>query len=226
MIVALGVANPLDDVLLRRLGRDAPELLLGQLGEQLVADLRLGVERRLRVLQGDLVRRIGDLVDDRLDLEQLDLTDVGIELGLDLMLEAERPPGRGEHGFFERRDDDALVDPFLFAHLLDDAIQIGLHVVSFRLPRACPVCRTLRAATVRTTLPERREFVLVVGPRDRIEGDLVRGPVVAGDRDAIGPYGGKDAAERMPRADALRAFARAPACRRTEENDSDASGVD
>ena len=124
---ALGLADALDDVLLCRLRRDAPELLLRQLREQLVADLGVGIERRLRVLHRDLVRRVGDLIDDGLDLEELDLADVGVELGLDLVLEPERAARGGQHGVFEGGDDDALVDAFFLAHLLDDAVQIRKH---------------------------------------------------------------------------------------------------
>ena len=119
---ALGLADALDDVLLCRLRRDAPELLLRQLREQLVADLGVGIERRLRVLHRDLVRRVGGL-----DLEELDLADVGVELGLDLVLEPERAARGGQHGVFEGGDDDALVDAFFLAHLLDDAVQIRKH---------------------------------------------------------------------------------------------------
>jgi hypothetical protein len=118
---ALRLAHALDDVLLRRLRGDPPELLLRELRQQLVADRGVGVERRLRVLDRDVVRRIGDLVDDGLDLEELDLADVGVELGLDLVLETEGATRRREHGLFEGRHDDALVDALLLADLLDDA---------------------------------------------------------------------------------------------------------
>src|SRR5207249_10879356 len=42
--IALRVAHALDDVLLRRLGRDAAELLARELGDQLVTDLGIGSE--------------------------------------------------------------------------------------------------------------------------------------------------------------------------------------
>src|SRR5439155_811728 len=62
--VALGVAHALDDVLLRRLGGDPAELLRRQLGEQLVADLGLGIELAPSLLDGD--ERTHDAADGRL----------------------------------------------------------------------------------------------------------------------------------------------------------------
>jgi hypothetical protein len=200
---ALRLADLLDDVLLGGLRRDPPELVLRELREQLVADLGLGIERRLRVLQHDLIRWIGDLVDDGLDLEQLHFSDVGVELGFDLMLEAERTTRRRQHRLFESGDDDALVDALLLADLLDDAIQIGLHVVSFRLSRACAVCRTLGTAAIRPTLPDDGEFVLVVRTRDRVEGDVVGLVIVTRDRDPIGSDRREHPPERVTHADAL-----------------------
>jgi hypothetical protein len=122
---AFGLTDLLDDVLLGGLRRDATEFLLRELREKLVTDLGLGIERFLGDLHGYLIGRVRDLVDDGLDLEKLDLPDVGVELRFDLMLEPERSPGGRKHGLFEGGDDDALVDALLFADLLDDAIQIG-----------------------------------------------------------------------------------------------------
>src|SRR5881409_2981652 len=134
--IALGVAHALDDVLLRGLGGDAPELLGRELGEQLVADLGLRVDLRARHLERHLVLGVLDVLDHRLDLEQLDLPQVGVELGLDVLLVAERFMGRRQHRFLERLHDDAAVDTLLLAHLLDDAVQVRLHGASLTL-RAC-----------------------------------------------------------------------------------------
>src|SRR5689334_24526692 len=79
----LGIADALDDVLLGGLRRDAAELLRRQLGEQLIADLGLGIHLGARVGESDLVLGVLDLVDDGLDLEQLDLAELGVELRLD-----------------------------------------------------------------------------------------------------------------------------------------------
>jgi hypothetical protein len=62
--------------------------------------------------------------DDLLDLEQLDLAHLGIELRLDVLVGAERPLGGRQHGLLEGLDDDLSIDALLFAHLLDDAIEV------------------------------------------------------------------------------------------------------
>src|SRR5581483_3269108 len=134
--VALGVPDALDDVLLRRLGGDPPELLRRQLGEQLVADLGVGIDLRARFGHRHLVLGILDDVDNRLDLEQLDLADLRVELGFDVLLVPERLLRRRQHGLFERTDDDLPVDALFLAHLLDDAVQIRLHLPSFTAVRA------------------------------------------------------------------------------------------
>src|SRR5207244_230119 len=134
--VALGVAHGLDDVLLRGLGGDAPELLRWQLGEELVADLGLRIDLRVCHLERHLVLGVLDVLDHRLDLEQLDLAQLGVELGLDVLLVAEGLLGRRQHRLLERLHDDAAVDTLLLAHLLDDAVQVRLHGASLTL-RAC-----------------------------------------------------------------------------------------
>src|SRR6266849_22888 len=125
--IALGVAHALDDVLLRGLGGDAPELLRRQLGEELVADLGLRIDLRARHLERHLVLGVLDVLDHRLDLEQLDLAQLGVELGLDVLLVAEGLLGRRQHRLLERLQDDVAVDALLLAHLLDDAIQVRQH---------------------------------------------------------------------------------------------------
>src|SRR5439155_11067304 len=70
--IALRVAHALVDVLLRRLCRDAAELLRRELGEQLVTDLGVGIELGARLGEPHLVLGILHHLDDRLDLEELD----------------------------------------------------------------------------------------------------------------------------------------------------------
>src|SRR5881628_515508 len=135
--VALGVAHALDDVLLRRLGGDPAELLRRQLGEQLVADLGLRIDLCARHLERHLVLGVLDVLDHHLDLEQLDLAQLGVELRLDVLLVAEGLLGRRQHRLLERLHDDTAVDPFLLAHLLDDAVQIRQHQASCPPPQAC-----------------------------------------------------------------------------------------
>src|SRR5437016_4576906 len=86
-----------------------------------------------RALERHLVLRVLDVLDHRLDLEQLDLAQLGVELGLDVLLVAEGLLGRRQHRFLERLHDDAAVDALLLAHLLDDAVQVRLHGASLTL---------------------------------------------------------------------------------------------
>src|SRR5438094_6135794 len=134
--VPLGVAHALDDVLLRGLGSDATELLGRELGEQLVADLGVRIELDARLGERHLILRVLDVVDDRLDLEEFHLAQLGVELGLDVLLVTEGLLGRRQHRLLERLDDDVAVDALLLAHLLDDAVQVRLHGASLTL-RAC-----------------------------------------------------------------------------------------
>src|SRR5205823_15000823 len=134
--VALGVAHALDDVLLRRLRGDAAELLGRQLGEQLVANLGIGVELAPGLVERHLVERVLDGLDDGLDLEQLDFADLGIELGLDVLLQPKGLLGGRQHRVLEGVHDDVPVDALLLAHLFDDAVQIRQHRPLLS-PQAC-----------------------------------------------------------------------------------------
>src|SRR5256712_10297205 len=125
--VALSIPHALDDVLLGGLGGDAAEYLRRQLGEQLVADLGVRIELDARLGERHLILRVLDVVDDRLALEEFYLAQLGVELGLDVLLVTEGLLGRRQHRLLERLDDDVAVDALLLAHLLDDAIQVRQH---------------------------------------------------------------------------------------------------
>src|SRR2546426_7443064 len=125
--IALSIPHALDDVLLGGLGGDAAEFLRRQLGEQLVADLGVRIELDARLGERHLILRVLDVVDDRLALEEFYLAQLGVELGLDVLLVTEGLLGRRHHRLLERLDDDVAVDALLLAHLLDDAIQVRQH---------------------------------------------------------------------------------------------------
>ena len=129
-LFALGVANMLDEVLLGRLRRDAAHRRGIQLDQNFVADFRFGIVFRARLRDVGLGRRVGDLLDDGLDLEQLDFADLGIEARLDIAVGPERAPRRRMHHLLDRVDDDRLVDAFFLADLLDYPVQIDLHSAS------------------------------------------------------------------------------------------------
>ena len=74
-LFSLGVADVLDEVLLGRLRRDTAHRRGVELDQNLVADLGLGIVLGARLIERGLGQRIGDLLDHRLDLEQLDLAE-------------------------------------------------------------------------------------------------------------------------------------------------------
>jgi hypothetical protein len=120
--LSLRVAHALDDILLGRLCGDAAEISGVELREQLVADLRLGIEALARLVERDLHGRVLNRLDDGFGLEELDLADLGIELRLDLTLVAEGFLRRRYHRILEGADKDRLVDALFLADLLDDPI--------------------------------------------------------------------------------------------------------
>ena len=77
-VLALRLANALDDHLLRGLGENAPEARRVELDADLVADLGVGVELVGRV-EGDLGGVGGHLVDHLAELEELDLAEFVVE---------------------------------------------------------------------------------------------------------------------------------------------------
>ena len=76
-VLALGLADLLEDHLLGGLRRDPPEVLGRPRELDLHVDFRFVAVELLRFGQRDLVRRIGDLVDDALDRAELDLSGLG-----------------------------------------------------------------------------------------------------------------------------------------------------
>ena len=157
--LALGLADPLEDHLLRRLRGDAAEVLGGDVGaldERRVdvgpVDLQVLVgDEDVRVLAGlDLLllelgdRALAGLLDQahldvgrQLDREDLEVPALGVELD-------GRVPGgvrgllvRGEQGVLERVDQGVLFDPLLALDRLDRLDDLSAHLSpsSTRLPR-------------------------------------------------------------------------------------------
>ena len=103
--VALGVAHPLQDHLLGRLGGDATELLRGQLHLELVLELGLAVELA-RLVEADLELLVGDRLHDLLPGEDAEVARVAVELHPDIVgqrpwsswrrTRAQTPPPRRE----------------------------------------------------------------------------------------------------------------------------------
>ena len=75
-LFSLGVADVLDQVLLGRLRRDPAHGGGVELDQNFVADLGLGIVLGARLIDCGLGLRIGDLVDHRLDFEQLDFAEL------------------------------------------------------------------------------------------------------------------------------------------------------
>src|SRR5208283_3934756 len=129
-LFALGVANMLDEILLGRLRRDSAHRGGVELDQYFVADFRLGIVFRARLGHVGLSRRVRDLLDNSLYLEQLDFAEFRIEPRLDIAVRPERAPRRRMHHLLDRVDNDRLVDAFFLAYLLDYPVQIDLHSAS------------------------------------------------------------------------------------------------
>jgi hypothetical protein len=121
-VLALGFANALDDHLLGGLREDAPEARGVHLDADLVAHLRVGIEAP-RLLLGDLRRRVGDLVDHLAELEELDLSQILVEAGIDLHLLAPLLARGLLHRLLEGGDDFSGLDALVFRDLVDLAFQ-------------------------------------------------------------------------------------------------------
>ena len=129
-LLALGVANMLDEILLGRLRRDAAHRGGIELDQNFVADFRLGIVLCARLGHVGLGSGVGHFFDDRLDLEQLDFAQFGVEPRLDIAVRAERAPRRRMHHLLDRVDHDRFVDALFLGDLLDYPVQIDLHTAS------------------------------------------------------------------------------------------------
>jgi len=121
-VVALGLADHLDDHLLGRLREDAPEARGVELHADLVAELGFGIEA-VRLLERDLGGGVGDDLDHLAEFEELDLAEILVVAGLDLALLALRAPRGLLHGLLDRADDLLAVDSLVLGDLVDLAFQ-------------------------------------------------------------------------------------------------------
>ena len=126
-VVALGVAQALDDHLLRGLGEDAAEVRGVELDADLVAGLDLGIVVAARLGDQDLGVRIRDLFDDLAELEELDLADLVVVTGLDLLVLAEAPARGLAHRLFEGARDLLGIDALVLGNLIDFSLEISQH---------------------------------------------------------------------------------------------------
>ena len=100
------------------------------LEEQLVTQVRLeGVG--LGLFERDLAPTGLDLLHHVDDLEEVDHARLVIERRLELELGAEGLLRRRQDRLFQRLDQDVLVDPLIFSHLLDDHIQVQVRLHRF-----------------------------------------------------------------------------------------------
>ena len=117
-VLALRLADLLQDDLLRGLGRDAPENV-GRLRQlHRVVELERLVDG-LRLLERDLQRRVLHGLDHALDGEDLDQAGLGIEAGVDILVGLVVLAGSGHHRVFQGGHDDLGVDVLFLADLLD-----------------------------------------------------------------------------------------------------------
>ncbi len=148
--VALGVAHPLQQHLLRGLRSDATEgasrlLQLEKVTELLVlrprlfgifrppehlkaelfAELRLEAPP-LGVFESDFALGLAHFFDDRHILKEVDLTGLVAETRFQLARRPERALGSLQNGGLDGVDEDLFVDPFFFGDLFEDEAEVGL----------------------------------------------------------------------------------------------------
>jgi hypothetical protein len=145
-VLALGLAHFLEDDLLGRLRCD-PSEDVGGLGElDLHVHFGLFAIQLLGLAQGYLERRIVHGVDDLLHCEEIDLTGLGIEAGLQVLVRLVGFAGCGQHRVLDRRDDHRRFDVLLLGDRVNQLLQRTHHCLNFLAiqlskirPRAAPV---------------------------------------------------------------------------------------
>jgi hypothetical protein len=125
-VVALGLANLLEDHLLRGLGRDAPQHVRGLRELDLLAHLGLG-DQVPRLVEGDLGLRDLDALHDLPDREHLDLAALVVEAASEVLRTLVVLLRGGEDRVFDRRDDHVGVDVLLAADLIDLLSELACH---------------------------------------------------------------------------------------------------
>src|SRR5262245_4945607 len=113
-VVPLGLADFLQDDLLRGLRSDAPQVFHRARQFEHVADLRAFADFQVGLFDGHFLRRVGDLFDDRLDRVQLDRPGLLVVPRVQVFAGFKMLARSGHHGVFDRADDDLGVDLLLF----------------------------------------------------------------------------------------------------------------
>src|SRR5712691_6517654 len=124
--ITLGVADPLQDDLLGRLGGDTTELLRGQLDLDLVLELRLGVQLA-RLAERDLELGVGDALHDFLAREDPERPRAPIQLHARVVGHPHGLLGGRQEGRLQRLEEDLLVYPLLRRHLADHVDELFVH---------------------------------------------------------------------------------------------------
>jgi hypothetical protein len=126
--LALGIAHTLNNILFGCLSGNAAEHAGIQLTQKLIADFSIRVQALFGLVQGHLNRRIGNILHHRFGFEKLHFANLRIKLRFDFPLMTECLLGSGNHGGFQGGDKDRFINPFFFAYLLDNPVQILLHL--------------------------------------------------------------------------------------------------
>ncbi len=129
-MLALGLADFLEDHLLGGLRRDASEHL-GRLRElDLVADLHLDTFaiQRAGFVDRDFGCGVGDLFDDGLQREEVDLAGLGVEPRLQVFTGLVVLARRGRDGLLDGADDDVGLDALFLRQRFDRLLQRIRHV--------------------------------------------------------------------------------------------------
>jgi hypothetical protein len=153
--VALGLAEPLEDDLLGRLGVDAPEVLgVELLGLDELAHPGVGLVLA-SLIHRELGERVLDLVDDVLRPEHSDLAGLRIDADVNVLV-AFGPPIRGLDGFLDRPDQLLAGDLLLGVELEEGAHEITTHAA----PPALSVFAATHKRNVGVTHVTRRPFTI------------------------------------------------------------------
>ena len=134
-VVALRLADQLDDHLLGGLGQNPSEALRVERHSDVITEFRTRVEP-LRLADEHLGRFVVDGFDHFAKLEELDLADLVVVAGLDLRLRTAVAPRSLFHRLFDRTDDVGLGDALVLGDLLNLSFQTE-H--SLTLPRLAAI---------------------------------------------------------------------------------------
>src|SRR6185436_7448233 len=135
-VLPLGLADFLEDHLLGGLRGDPPQHFGGLRELHLVAELDavgdlVAVDRAVHLArfgERDLGGGRGDLFDDRLEGEEIDLAGLGVEPRFQVLARLVVLARRGGNRFLDRADDDVGLDPLLLGQRFDGLLQRIRHI--------------------------------------------------------------------------------------------------